>query len=178
MTSCSGASIAALASKNRIVVTATKSGNEKNATVFPRYFIDAFHDPSADTDKNGTISALEAFRYAEGKVRDYFTTEKLIASEHSLFTDTGSANAVRDPGPANQQGILASAFPLLRAPTEIVSAVNNNPAKQKLVSHKDELEAKIDRLKYQKPNLPDAEYKQQLTALLLDLARTQAEIDK
>ncbi len=41
MTSCSGASIPALARKDRILITATKSGGEKNATVFPRYWIDA-----------------------------------------------------------------------------------------------------------------------------------------
>jgi hypothetical protein len=177
MTSCSGAAMPSLAAKNRIVVTATKSGNEKNATVFPRYFIDAFHDPSADTDKNGVITALEAFHYAQLKVTEYFTSEKLIATEHALFSDTGSANAVRDPGPANQQGLLASAFPLLRPPTDI-AVVTANPAKQRLISHKDELEAQIDRLKYQKASLPENEYKQQLTVLLLELARTQAEIDK
>jgi hypothetical protein len=177
MTSCSGASMASLAAKNRIVITATKSGNEKNATVFPRYFIDAFHDPSADTDKSGVVSALEAFHYAQTKVTEYFATEKLIASEHAQFSDTGSANAVRDPGPGNQQGLLASAFPLLRPPTEMAAAIAD-PAKQKLFSHKDDLEAKIDRLKYQKASLPDSEYKQQLTALLVDLARTQEEIDK
>jgi hypothetical protein len=166
-----------LVAKNRVVITATKSGNEKNATVFPRYFIEAFHDNAADTDKNGVVSALEAFRYAQQKVAAYFTTEKLIASEHALFSDTGSANAVRDPSPQNQQGLLAASFPLLRPPGEIAMAASN-PAKQKLISHKDDLEAQIDRLKYQKSSLPDAEYKQQLTSLLLDLARTQAEIDK
>ncbi len=177
MTSCSGASMAVLASKNRIVITATKSGNEKNATVFPRYFIDAFHDASADTDKNGSVTALEAFKYSQQKVTEYFTTEKLIASEHALFSDTGSANAVRDPGAQNQQGMLASAFPLLRPPSE-VAAVAPNPAKQRLIAHKDDVEAQIDRLKYQKTSLPEAAYKQQLSALLLDLAKTQAEIDK
>jgi hypothetical protein len=84
---------------------------------------------------------------------------------------------VRDPGPQNDQGLLATAFPLLRPPNEI-AAVAPNPAKQRLISHKDDLEAQIDRLKYQKASLPEAEYKQQLTTLLLDLARTQAEIDK
>jgi hypothetical protein len=177
MTSCSGASMAVLAGKNRIVVTATKSGNEKNATVFPRYFIDAFHDNAADTDKDGTVSALEAFRYAQTKVNVYFTTEKLIASEHALFSDNGSVTGVRDPGPDNKQGLLAGAFPLLRPPGETAVAAAN-PAKQKLIQHKDELEARIDRLKYEKDSLPEADYKQQLTALLLDLARTQAEIDK
>jgi hypothetical protein len=177
MTSCSGASMALLAAKNRIVITATKSGTEKNATVFPRYFIDAFHDNAADTDKNGVTTVLEAFRYAQQKIAAYFATEKLIASEHALFSDTGSANAVRDPSPQNEQGLLATAFPLLRPPNELAAAVPN-PAKQRLISHKDDLEAQIDRLKYQKASLPETEYKQQLATLLLDLARTQAEIDK
>lgn len=177
LTSCSGASMAALAAKDRIVITATKSGNEKNATVFPRYFIDALHDPAADTDKNGVISALEAFRYAQQRVAAYFTEEKLIASEHALFSDTGLSNGVRDPGPHNQQGLLAASFPLFRSSSELSSG-KTDPAKQKLIGHKDDLEAQLDRLKYQKESLPESQYKQQLTALLLDLARTQAEIDK
>lgn len=176
-TSCSGASLQALVAKNRVVITATKSGNEKNAPVFARYFIDAFHDPAADKDKDGAVSALEAFNYAEEKVGAYFTEEKLIASEHALFSDTGSSNAVREPSAANQQGMLASAFQLVHAPDNM-QVVASNPAKQKLISHKDELEARIDRLKYQKASLPEPDYKQQLTQLLLDLARTQAEIDK
>ena len=77
MTSASGASLAALARKNRIVITATRSGNEKNATVFARYWVDALGDPAADSDKNGTISALEAYRYAERKTAAYFDTEKI-----------------------------------------------------------------------------------------------------
>ncbi len=177
MTSCSGASMAVLVARNRVVVTATKSGTEKNTTVFPRYFIDAFHDNAADTDKDGTVSALEAFRYAQQKVNAYFTTEKLIPSEHALFSDNGSAAGVREPGPENKQGLLAGTFPLLRPPSEN-SVAMANPAKQQLIKHKDDLESRIDRLKYEKDNLPEADYKQQLSALLLDLAKTQAEIDK
>jgi len=40
------------------------------------------------------------------------------------------------------------------------------------------LEAKIDRLKYRKAAMPTEEYTQQLTTLLLELAKTQAEIDR
>jgi hypothetical protein len=176
MTSCSGASLAALAKKDRIVVTATKSGTEKNATVFARYWIDALRDPAADADKNGTVSALEAFLYAQRKTAAYFETEKLLATEHPMMTDTGNANAVRDPKPENGQGLLAATFPLLRPQVETAKAVA--PEKQKLLSRKEELEAKIDRLKYQKSVMPPDEYKQQLTSLLLELARTQAEIDR
>src|SRR6185437_1742029 len=116
MTSCSGASLPALARKDRIVITATKSGNEKNATVFARYWIDAIRDPAADTDKNGTISALEAFRYAEAKTAAYFQMEKLLATEHPLLSDTGKTVGVAHPEPANGQGALAAIFPVLRPP--------------------------------------------------------------
>jgi hypothetical protein len=176
MTSCSGASLGALARKDRVVITATKSGNERNATVFARYWVDALRDPSADTDKNGTVSALEAFRYAERKTAAYFEAEKLIATEHPMLTDTGSANAARDPKPENGQGLLAAAFPLIRA--QASSAATVSPGKQSLLAKKEDLEARIDRLKYQKAALEPDEYKQQLTALLLQLARVQAEIDR
>jgi hypothetical protein len=176
MTSCSGASLGALARKDRVVITATKSGNEKNATVFARYWVDALRDPAADTDKNGTVSALEAFRYAERKTAAYFESEKLLATEHPMLSDTGSNNAARDPKPENGQGMLAAAFPVIRQAPELAS--NAAPQKQRLLAKKQDLEAKIDRLKYQKAAMEPDEYKQQLTALLLELARTQAEIDR
>ena len=176
MTSCSGASLTALAKKDRVVISATKSGTEKNAPVFARYWVDALHDPSADTDKNGSISALEAFRYADRKTTAYFEAEKLLATEHAMITDTANTTGVRDPKPENGQGLLAASFILIRPHTEGAKVLC--PEKQKLVSKKEDLEAKIDRLKYEKAAMEENEYKQQLTALLLELARTQAEIDK
>jgi hypothetical protein len=176
MTSCSGAALAALARKDRIVIVATKSGTEKNAPVFARYWVDALHDPSADTDKNGAVSALEAFRYADRKTTAYFEEEKLLATEHSLITDTANASGVRDPKPENGQGLQAASFILIRQRSE--SGKTISPEKQRLVSKKEELEAKIDRLKYEKAAMEEKDYKHQLTALLLELARTQAEIDR
>jgi hypothetical protein len=176
MTSCSGASLPALAKKDRVVIVATKSGHENNATLFPRYWLDALHDPAADADKNGSVSALEAFNYAEHKTAAYFEQEKLLATEHAMLSDNGSVNAVRDPKPDNGQGLLATNFVVLRP--EGQESKSLAPGKQKLVTRKDELEAKIDRLKYQKPAMNPDEYKQQLSALLLELARTQAEIDQ
>jgi hypothetical protein len=175
-TSCSGASISDLARKDRIVITATRSGNEKNATVFVRYWIDALHDPAADSNKNGTVSALEAFRYVQKKVAAYFNSEKLLATEHALLSDTGSAKAVHDPGQGHGQGLLAAVFPVLQPPVESAQALN--PAKRGLVARKQKLEAEIDRLKFQKAALPEGVYRKRISSLLLDLARTQAEIDK
>lgn len=176
MTSASGASLTALARKDRIVITATKSGTEKNAPVFARYWVDALRDPAADTDKNGTVSALEAFVYAKRKTAAYFDSEKLLATEHATMSDTAAGTPVRDPKLESGQGLLASAFPVIRPQGD--SARSVSPEKQKLVAKKEDLEAKIDRLKYEKAAMEPNEYKQQLTALLLALAKTQAEIDQ
>ena len=176
MTSCSGASLPVLAHKDRVVITATKSGTEKNATVFARYWIDALQDPAADADHNGSVSALEAFEYARRKTAGYFEAEKLLATEHPMLSDNGTAAGIRDPKAPGANTFMAAAFPVLRPPTETATAAN--PEKQQLLSKKQELEAKIDRLKYEKASMEPGEYKQQLTALLLELARTQADIDR
>ncbi len=176
MTSASGAALAPLARKDRIVITATKSGTEKNAVIFTRYWIDSLHDPSADTNKDGKISALESFRYADRKTVEYFESQKLLATEHALLADSGASVGVRNPASANGQGLLAAAFPVIRPPVE--NALALSPEKQKLLAKKEDLEAKIDKLKYEKPAMAADDYKRQLSSLLLDLAKTQAEIDK
>jgi len=176
MTSASGASMETLERAGRAVITATKSGFENNATVFARYWVAALTDPSADTDKNGTISALEAFHYADQKTAAFYDTEKRLATEHPMLDDTGQGMGTRTPGPENGEGLLASSFPLLRIDNS--QAVAKSPEKRALFDKKAELEAKIDQLKYQKASMPEEAYKAQLTDLLLQLAKTQAEIDK
>ncbi|MDX1984987.1 MAG: hypothetical protein SFV51_32240 [Bryobacteraceae bacterium] len=176
MTSCSGGAVHALMKEGRAVITATKSGTEKNATVFARYWAEALRDTGADTDKNEVISALEAFKYANEKTQRFYETQKRIATEHAQMEDTGKGEPTRAPAPDNGQGLLAGKFPLLRIGSAQVAA--NNPSKRKLLEKKEELEQKIDQLKYQRAAMPTDQYRKQLAALLLDLARTQEEIDK
>ena len=176
MTSCSGASRAILERPNRVIITATKTGTERNATVFARYWVEALRDPSADTDKNETISALEAFRYAEQKTANYYNQSKRLATEHAMLEDTGKGEGVRDPSAQNGEGLVAGRMPLLRTGTAQTAAAD--PAKRALMAKKDDLEQQIEQLKYQKAALSPDAYKQQLTALLLELAKTQAELDK
>ncbi len=175
-TSASGASRGPLAKSNRAVITATKTGSEKNATVFARYWVEALRDPTADTDKNGVVSALEAFRFAEQKTTKFYDAAKRLATEHAILEDTGKGQGTRNPTPENGQGLLASRFPLLRLGAAQTAAAT--PEKQKLIVHKEEIEQEIDTLKYQKAAMAAEDYKRQLTKLLLDLAKTQAELDK
>jgi len=160
MTSASGGAIQAFKKDNRTVITATKNGQEKNATLFGRYWVEALRDPAADVDKNETISALEAFQYADKKTVDFYKEQKRLATEHAQIDD--------------QQ--RAASFPLLRFGSAAAAA--NDPGKKDLVSKREEIENKIDALKYQKSLMAPAEYQKQLTQLLIELSKTQEAIDK
>jgi hypothetical protein len=175
-TSASGGSIPALQRPGRAVIAATKSGTEKNATVFARYFVEALEDPVADTDKNEAVTALEAFQYADAKTADFYRTQKRLATEHAVFEDTGKSQPVRAASPAGGEGGLLANFTLIRMGATLRAA--NDPAKRALIAQKEELEQKIDVLKYQKAAMDAADYKKQLTQALLDLARVQQELDK
>jgi len=175
MTSSGGGSIAFLRRPNRVVITATKTVTEKIATVFARYLAEALGDPAVDTDKNDAITVLEAFHYAQRKVTESFDSAKRLATEHSLLEDTGKGEGERNPSPENGEGKLASAFTLVRLGANADAA--RDPAKRALVARKDELEQAIDQLKYEKAGMEAADYRKQLTQLLLELAKTQEAID-
>jgi hypothetical protein len=176
MTSASGGITAALQKPKRVIVTATKSGTEKNATVFPRYFVEALRDPAADTDKNEIITVLEAFRYAEGKTATFYEELKRLSTEHALLEDTGKGDGVKVPAVDNGEGFIAARFPLLHTGSAVAMA--KDPAKQKLLKEKEEVEQKIDELKYRKASMAVSEYRAQLAKYLLDLAKTQEALDK
>jgi hypothetical protein len=173
-TSASGGSVAALQRNGRAVIAATKSGTEKNATVFARYWVEALRDPTADVDKNDSISALEAFQYAERKTAEFYTSQKRLATEHAVFEDTGKGQPVR--AAESGEGRLLASFILVRMGEAQRAA--QDPAKRDLLAKKDDLERQIDALKYQKAAMAQTEYESQLKALLLELARVQAALDK
>lgn len=174
--SASGGSVPALEKRGRCVIAATKSGTEKNATVFARYWVEALHDPEADLDKNETISALEAFQYATKKTAAFYDSQKRLATEHAVFDDTGHHDPVREPTSDTGEGQLLSSFTLIRLGA--TQKAYNDPAKRALLAQKEELERKIDALKYQKMAMAQDDYKTQLTAALLELAKVQDQLDK
>ena len=173
-TSASGGAMQALMRPGRAVITATKSGTEKNATVFARYWVEALQDPAADTDKSDSISAMEAFTYATTKTAMFYDSQKRLATEHAVFDDVGRGEPVREAG--NGQGALMSSFTLLHLGTGQQAA--KDPAKRALLAQKEELEQKIDMLKYQKAAMDPADYRKQLTTALLELAKVQEGLDK
>ncbi len=74
------------------------------------------------------------------------------------------------------EGLLLSSFTLLRLGAAQKACAD--PAKRELLAKKEELEQKIDTLKYQKAAMAQDDYKSQLTAALIELAQVQEELDK
>jgi hypothetical protein len=175
-TSASGGSVAALERSGRGVIAATKTGTEKNATVFARYWVEALEDPTADQDKSESISAMEAFQYADRKIAAFYESQKRLATEHPVFEDTGHGEAVRAGAAQGREGALLSSLIVVRIGAS--RAAMNDPAKRDLLAKKEELEQKIDALKYQKAAMDPGEYKKQLTDALLQLATVQGELEK
>jgi hypothetical protein len=175
-TSASGGAVASLERPGRGVIAATKTGTEKNATVFARYWAEALQDPTADTDKSDSISAMEALQYADRKTAAFYESQKRLATEHAVFEDTGHGEGVRLSAALGREGSLLTSFTVLRIGA--AQAAMNDPAKRDLLAKKEELEQRIDALKYQKAAMDPADYKKQLTDALLALAAVQGDLEK
>jgi hypothetical protein len=177
MTTSSGGSIPFLQKPKRAIITATKSGTEKSSVVvFTRYWIEALRDPAADADKNDIISALEAFKYAEAKTSKFFETENRLATEHALLEDTGKGEGTKEPKAENGEGLAASRMALIHLGA--VASIVKDPKKLDLLKKKEEIDGKLDELRYQKAAMDPREYRTQLQQLMVQMAETQAELDK
>ena len=113
---------------NRAVITATKTGTEKNATVFARYWVEALRDPAADTDKNEIVSALEAFRYAEQKTAKFYETQKRLATEHPMLEDTGKGEGTQESLRRERRRLAGGADPVVRIGSAAGGGVNSGEA--------------------------------------------------
>src|SRR5204862_2765666 len=89
-TPASGASLEKFAGKNRVVVTATRSGQEGNDIVFYDYFLEALQGTAADEDKDNKVSVWEAFKYAVGGTERFYKEEGRLVTEHPQISDNGN----------------------------------------------------------------------------------------
>ena len=162
--SASGAFLKPLAAPGRIIITATKTGGERNDTEFPAQFVTAFADSAADRDRNGHVSVGEAFEYAKTKVAQAYQQRGTILTEHATLDDTG-------------EGQFA-AMVYLGAPSSAAALKvdTSDPAMKALVDARDALEQQIAGLRLRKGQMPEAEYDAEMEKLLTALALKTKEI--
>ena len=157
-TSSSGAFLPAVAAPGRTVVTATKTGGERNEAMFGEFFVDAFGDAAADADRNGHVSVLEAFNYANNNVVKAYQQGGLLRTEHAALDDGGD-------------GKLAATQHLTAHPADGGLKVDvSDPAMRALVAEREAIQKDIDALKEKKGTLEPARYDQEMERLLTDLA--------
>lgn len=171
MASASGEFVKPLAGRGRVIVTATRSGQEQNATRFAAHFIAALSSSAADADKNNRISVLEAFNYATKLTAESFKSAGQLATEHALLEDDGDGVghqiAEAGDGQLAQQMYFDSA-----AQSQIAS----DHESLRLTAERQKLESSIQELKARKVQLAEDEYYAELEKLFVDLAKLNREL--
>ncbi len=174
--SSSGPFINKLSRKDRVVITAAKSGFEMNFARFGDYLSAAIIDAAADLDKDGQSSLLEAFLFASAHVREFYQQEARLATEQALLDDNGDGRGT----PAT---FFRGIHPIRKAKNG--AALDGSRAHQLLLvpndaersmppqirAHRDQLEQEIAELRQQKDQLEEEVYYAQLERLLVEFAR-------
>jgi len=162
--SSSGAFLPTVAAPGRVIITATKTGGERNETEFGQYFTAAFGDEAADRDRNGHVSMAEAFDYAKTKVTDAFKQKGLILTEHAVLDDGAEGR------------VAATAFLGIGRADAALNADLSDPDTKKLVDERAAIERSIEALQLQKTSMPPPDYQEKMERLLTDLALKTKEI--
>ena len=164
-----------LAGENRVVITATKSGDEQNFARFGQYISSAIADTAADLDKDGQVSLLEAYLTACRQVEEYYDAEARLASEHALLDDNGDGLGTpaewfrglratqRAKDGASLDGTRAHQF-------HLIASDHERTLPPEVRQRRDELELKIAALREEKQKLGEKEYYVQLETLMVELA--------
>lgn len=171
--SASGPFMETLAGRGRTIVTATRSGAERFATLFGGYFIDALAGTEADADRNRRVSVLEAFTWAKREVANAYEREGIMRTENALLSDSGG-EGVGDPKPDGQQGRVAAVLSL--GTIEAADPLPGDPKLRPLYEERRELERRVEALKLMKGAMPADRYASELEKLLTELAQKTRQI--
>ncbi|MEJ7709600.1 MAG: hypothetical protein WKF84_07005 [Pyrinomonadaceae bacterium] len=171
MASASGEFVKPLAANGRVLITATRSGQEQNATKFPEHFINALGSSAADADKNNRISVLEAFNYATKLTTEGYQSAGRLATEHALLEDNGDGvghqTAEGGDGLVARQTYFDSA-----AQSQIAS----DHESVRIIAQQKSLEGAIQAVKARKSQLPPDAYYAELEKLFVELAKLSREL--
>ncbi|MEO6080098.1 MAG: hypothetical protein ABIQ86_10010 [Steroidobacteraceae bacterium] len=157
-TSTSGAIAERWVRPHRVVITATKSGGERNAPKFGGFWADALTSTEADRDKDGSLTAQEAYDFANRKVTETFKSDAAIVTEHAHIGGT-------DP----------SRFVVARLGATAQFA--SDPQLIALRAEQGGIESQLAQLRPQKAQLTQDEYFDRIEPVLVELAKLGARID-
>ncbi|MBD3674909.1 MAG: hypothetical protein HUJ26_15435 [Planctomycetaceae bacterium] len=172
-----------LSGPNRVVVSATKSGSQYNFARFGGYLSQMIGDVSADLDKDGQTSLLEAWLAAAKQTQEYYDSKSQLATEHSILDDNGDGKGT----PADffrgihlvktsqddtlPDGTFANQFILVPGEDQFVLS-------DELRRQRDQLERQLAQLRQQKDKYSEIEYLHQLEKILVPLAEIYRKVEE
>lgn len=158
-TSASGAVADRWKKAGRVVITATKSGGERNATRFAEHWMEALGSAEADRDKDEVVSAAEAYEFASRKVADRFKADAALATEHSRL-----------------EGSNAARFMVARLGDAVMAT--NDAELNAMLGESAGFDRRIEELKARKETLDSEVYYAELEKVLVELAQLDRNIDR
>jgi hypothetical protein len=174
--SASAPFITSLAAPGRIVISATRSGNEFNFARFGEFLASSLTDLAADIDTDGSISLLEAFLAASRKTAEFYKLENRLATEHALLDDNGDGQGT--PGDwfkglrstkKSDKGIAVDGEMARR--TFLIPPACDGTWSDDMVKQRELLESRIQALREAKTSMKEDEYYGKLEPILLELAK-------
>lgn len=173
--SCSAPFINVLSGPDRIVVTATKDGNQIQYSRFGDAMSTAISTLEADINRDGQTSLLEAWLFASRRTAEFYETEGRLATEHSLLDDNGDGKGVRSELYVGDRIVENAETPELidgrnAARWHFVRSDEERHLTAEQREKRDALETQLEQLRKQKGSVPEDEYLKQLEIIALQLA--------
>ena len=166
--------VAALAAPGRVVITAAGDGPEPHDPALAEYLANMMAHRSADLDKDGQTSLLEAWLTAGRRAAEFNKAHGLPDAHPALLDDNGDGVAAtpelfdgirpRHDSDEPADGMAAHQLHLVRSP-------DDEPLRPEVRRRRDRLERSLDELRRQKNTLGAEDYSRRIEALLLELAQ-------
>lgn len=166
----------ALSGPNRVVLTATRSGFERNFCRLGGHLARAIGTPESDLDKDGQTSLLEAWLTATRQTAEFYQNENRLSPEHALLDDNGDGKGTppdwfrgtrvtrkSDDPKLLPDGLRAHQLHLIPSAAERALS----PAQR---AQRDVLDLDLARLRARKSDLQPDVYYEKLEAILQQLA--------
>jgi hypothetical protein len=152
--SASGVLLDKLAGPDRVVVTATRSQNERQPPLFMSFFLEGAESAGADVNKDRKVSLQEVFSFTDLKIKSWYEDQGRLQTEHPLINDSDG------------QGKLAPMVYIASPPEQAYRSLEA----QQLLPERTNLEREVEALKLRKAEISLDEYYAKLEELLVELA--------
>lgn len=163
-----------LKGERRVIVSATKSGDEVFYTRLGKSFAEAIGGlAKADIDQDGQVSVLEAFLYAAAEVRLFYEEKERIATEHAVIEDNGDGQGSRSEvfeGTRPKAGTPEPVDGMRARQVVLVPGEEEKRLTEAQRARRDVLETELEKLKKRRQELGEEKYYAELERLMVELA--------